>query len=291
MTRTAISPRFAINTLENTLYRGRVDAARARSALAGTRFGDLEWIAETGSTNADLMAAARETPADRVLIADHQRAGRGRLDRRWDAPPGASLLMSVAVTQPFPAAGAWLVLTALGVAAHDAVASTAGVPVGLKWPNDLVAVGTGANGTDLKLGGMLAERVDPSGRSASVVAGLGVNVNWPEGFPPELASTATSVNLLGGHADRVDLVVDILLRFDALLEPTPFSATACELLLDAYRRRCVTIGREVRAELSTGNIEGTAIEVASDGALIVRDGQGGRHAVTAGDVVHLRPTS
>ena len=81
--------------------------ARARAALAGTRFADVRWVATTGSTNADALALARDgAPEGIVVVADHQRAGRGRRDRTWVAPPGGSLLLSVLLRPPARLAGA-----------------------------------------------------------------------------------------------------------------------------------------------------------------------------------------
>src|SRR3954447_25236147 len=102
MTRTAISPRLAIRTLANTdrMFTA-VPSEAAKRLLAGSRFADVRWVAETGSTNADLLALARTgAPDGIVLVADHQTAGRGRAGRSFTAPPGASLLTSVLVRVP-----------------------------------------------------------------------------------------------------------------------------------------------------------------------------------------------
>ena len=288
MTRTAISPRFAIKTLENTLYLGRVDLTRARSALAGSRFADVEWVADTGSTNADLMAAARSGAGERVLGADHQTSGRGRLGRPWEAPDGASILMSILVRCDLGVASGHLVTTALGLAAVDAVEAVTDFHAGLKWPNDLVAVGAGPDGGDRKFAGVLAESVVVGDRLAAVVVGIGVNVNWPDDLPDELAEIATSLRHLVGHdVDRTDLVVAILRGFEhhvALVD----TASGAELLRRAYLERSATVGRPVRVELGDRTITGAAVDVDVAGRLVVEaDHQ--RHALSVGDVVHLRP--
>lgn len=258
------------------------------SRLRGHRFHDLSWVASTGSTNADLLAHARAGRGECALVADHQGAGRGRLDRRWEAPPGASLLLSVLVRPPFPATGPQLLSTAVALAAVAALDRLAGVPVGLKWPNDVVAPGAGADGRDLKLGGLLSELHTGDGGDA-VVVGLGLNVAWAGvGFPPELAGTATSLDLLGASVDRSDLVVELLSELDGL-DRLAASPGACEQLLEDYRRRCVTLGRRVRVELPGTEVVGTARDVDPGGALVVVDDDGTSRTVTVGDVVHLRP--
>ncbi len=259
----------------------------AKTALRGTRFQDLRWVASTGSTNADLVVAAREGAGECALVADHQSAGRGRLDRRWEAPPAASLLMSILVRPPFPATGPTLLASALGVAAADALTG-AGVEVGLKWPNDVVAPGAGPDGQDLKLGGLLAEMHTGEGGDA-VVLGIGINVAWKDvGFPEELRASATAVDLLGGAVERSALVVSLLTAMDAVGELAQ-SAAACEQLSQSYGERCVTLGRRVRVELPRGELLGEAVALDPAGALVVRDDDGADHTVTVGDVVHLRP--
>src|SRR5690349_15935960 len=123
---------------------------RAKQGLEGTRF-RVRWVDETGSTNHDLLAAARAgEPEGLVLVADHQSAGRGRLGRVWEAPPGASLLMSILLRPVLGLADAHAVTAAVGLAAAYACEAVAGFRPGLKWPNDLV-VGP------RKLAGILAE--------------------------------------------------------------------------------------------------------------------------------------
>ncbi|HKH24025.1 MAG TPA: biotin--[acetyl-CoA-carboxylase] ligase, partial [Acidimicrobiales bacterium] len=204
---------------------GAADAAgsRARAALAGCRFADVRWVAETGSTNADVMTLARDgAPEGVVVVADHQSAGRGRRTRSWVAPAGGSLLLSVLLRPPATVAGTVTMATA--VALGEAVERVAGVAAGLKWPNDLVLPGSG----DRKLAGILAEADWPAGSTVSggwrqpaaheravVVVGVGLNVSWPE--PSEgdagaeelvaVADAAVALNWVGADVDRVDLLV------------------------------------------------------------------------------------
>lgn len=249
--------------------------------VSKTRFGDVRRFEELDSTNRYLLDEARgEAPEGVVAVADHQTAGRGRLGRTWEAPPRASLLVSVLLRPDLPPEHAHLGTMAAGVAMCEAVFLSAGFAPSLKWPNDLV-VGP------RKLAGMLAEADIADGMLRSLVIGVGVNVNWDE-FPGELTETAISCSqVTGAPVDRADLLAHFLERLDdryaVLLRPG-----GEEVTLGEYRARCATVGREVRVELADGAfLEGVATEVADDGRLVV-DAGGARTTVAVGDVVHLR---
>ena len=230
---------------------------------------DVRYVEETGSTNADLIdAVTAGTAADRtVLAAGHQTAGRGRLDRRWDAPPGANLLVSIVVA-PLPAV-AVEATHRVGLATVSAVRRLVGddhaPAVGLKWPNDVLF-------GDRKLAGILAQRVPD--RDA-VVVGLGLNVGWaPDG-------AATVAQYVSGKAPCPADVLAIVLEELAAL---PADVVA------AYRTALVTIGQSVRVELPGGDeLHGRAVDVDAAGRLGVIDADGIRHDLDVGDVVHLRP--
>ena len=229
---------------------------------------DVDWppgwtvqhVAETGSTNADLLNSAAERPDRSVLVADHQTAGRGRLDRRWDAPPGANLLVSL-LFHVVPDDPGELVRR-VGLAAVDAIRDVAPVGgVGLKWPNDLLLDGT-------KVAGVLAQR---SGDGAAVV-GIGINVAWcPDGAAR-----------LGDGVDRAALLAALLAAYDRL-------PSRSDLLRDRYRGEMQTLGQEVRVGLPAGNLVGLAVDVTEVGQLLVRTHDGVTHHIDVADVVHLRP--
>lgn len=265
-----------------------MSGADARSRLAGTRFEDVRWVDQTGSTNEDLLALARSSDAcDVVLAAESQRAGRGRLDRSWVAPPGSSLLVSLLLRPGLSIADAHSITMALGVAAAEACGSQTGCQPLLKWPNDLVLEGAGTDGGDRKVGGILAETVVSGGRLEALVVGMGLNVNWAE-VPEELAPTATSLNLVVGHdLDREELLVAMLVRFEELYDRLIAHADR-DWLRERYTRLSATLGRRVRVELADERFEGVALGVTDGGHLIVEAGSGSRE-VTVGDVIHLRP--
>jgi BirA family biotin operon repressor/biotin-[acetyl-CoA-carboxylase] ligase len=249
--------------------------------LAATRFTDVRLFDEVGSTNTELMEAARAgAPEGVVMVADHQRAGRGRLGRAWSAAPGTSLLVSVLLRPSLPAGEVALVTTAAGLAAADAVLAGAGFRPGLKWPNDLVV-------DQRKLAGMLSESSPNDGDPPAVVVGIGFNVT-AGAYPEELADLATSCEEEAGRpVDRAALLVAFLealeRRYSVLL------AGGAEATLDAYRADSATLGREVRVELPAGVVEGVASRLAGNGELVVTGGDGQEVRVSAGDVIHLRP--
>jgi BirA family biotin operon repressor/biotin-[acetyl-CoA-carboxylase] ligase len=248
----------------------------ARTSNGGERW-HVRRFAEIDSTNRYLLDEARNgAPEGLVAVADHQTAGRGRFDRRWEAPPGSSLLVSVLLRPAAPTAsagglhdGSHQAVMAVALALAGAVEDVAGVTPELKWPNDLV-VG------DRKLAGLLAGR-----EGDAVVIGAGCNVEW-EAFPPELAATSTACNLEAGRSVDRDALLD---RF---LEQLGAALDAFDSVPERYRTRLATLGRRVRVERAHDSLEGDAVDVTRDGALVVRHDDGHEELVTAGDVVHLR---
>ena len=269
-------------------------------APGGTRFGPVRHVAETGSTNADLVAGAAVAsggsvvmPDGSVLVADHQTAGRGRLDRRWDAPPGANLLFSVLLRPTWGPDRHPLVTTTLAVATVDAL-GTHGVQAAVKWPNDVLLVGGTAPG---KVAGILAElvaggpAVGGSGGtfgagSVAIVVGMGVNVGWPA-LSDDAPPGATSLAAAGHRVDRAELLESVLARFEARLTDLE-APDGPERLRRAHLDRSATVGGEVRVDMPDGPVTGTAVDLALDGSLLVDSGDG-PVAFRAGDVVHLRP--
>jgi len=189
---------------------------------------------------------ARDLPIGSVVVADHQTAGRGRLDRTWEAPPGSALLASF-VLQP---------RALLSLAAGVAAAEACGPEVRLKWPNDLLL-------EDRKLGGILVEVAKDK-----AVVGIGINLS---SAPPGAA--------------RLDRPRDQLLAGLQAAIARWTSASDADII-ERWRQLSATIGRRVRVELSGRTVEGVAQGIDASGALIV-DGA----AVSAGDVIHLRPQS
>lgn len=258
--------------------RAPLDAARLETALAG-RWPRVSVVAETESTNADLLDDP-SAPDRSVLVAEHQRAGRGRLDRLWISPPGAGLTLSVLLRPEVPiAAWGWLPLLA-GVALHEAVAACVGGPVALKWPNDLLA-----GDPPRKTAGILAQT-----SGDAVVIGIGVNVSTRADELP--VDTATSLSLCGaGDLDRTELLAAILTRLDVRYRQWSDVGGDAEAsgVAPAYRSACATVGQLVTVTSMDGQLlHGVAIGIDSIGRLrLTVDGM--QRTVGAGDVQHVRP--
>ncbi|MGC5018523.1 biotin--[acetyl-CoA-carboxylase] ligase [Micromonospora sp. DT47] len=283
------------------LDRPPLSAARLARALTAPHgpWRRLDLRVETGSTNADAVAAARAgEPEGLVVVAERQTAGRGRRGRVWQSPPRAGIATSVLLRPgeavadrgwpPAPPTGyGWLPLLA-GVALVEAVTRLAELDAGLKWPNDLL-VG------DAKCAGILAEAVPGASpaQPPAVVLGVGLNVTLRADELPENPTglPATSLQLAGAVATDRDPLLRALLR--ALADwydrwrAAGGDAVGCGLH-EAYLASCATVGRQVRVLLPDGAaLTGLATGVDADGQLVVDTGAGERR-LAAGDVLHLR---
>ncbi|GAA1905820.1 biotin--[acetyl-CoA-carboxylase] ligase [Streptomyces sodiiphilus] len=273
------------------LGRPPLNAAALRGALVrpGGLWTRLEVTEVTGSTNADLAAraASGEAAAGTVLIAEEQTAGRGRLDRRWQAPPRSGLFLSVLLTPDVPAARwGWLPLLA-GVATAAAVSRAAGVDISLKWPNDLLVE---VAGEERKLGGILSEATRTPDGTPAAVLGIGLNVSLRAEELP--VPTAGSLYLAGAPGLDRDPLLRAVLRSlaDWYRRWTEAAGDAVDGGLQlAYTAGSATLGRRVRAELPGGRqLLGEAVAVDGDGRLVIAGAEGVQQPVDAADIVHLR---
>jgi BirA family biotin operon repressor/biotin-[acetyl-CoA-carboxylase] ligase len=246
---------------------------------------------EVTSTNAVAAERARAgAPEGLVVVAEHQSAGRGRLDRAWSAPPHSALLFSL-VLRPTAAPADWPWLPLLTGHVVSRTLRAAGHRAGVKWPNDVLLGDPAGDPGDLrKVAGILLERVESPGGPAAVV-GVGLNVSLTAAELPVPTATSLLVDREEvGAPDRTGLLVDLLtaLReaYDAWQAGGPAASTR---LRSSYAAACVTLGRRVRVELPTGGtLTGVATGIDVGGRLLVRGPQG-ETAVGAGDVVHVRP--
>jgi BirA family biotin operon repressor/biotin-[acetyl-CoA-carboxylase] ligase len=257
-----------------------LDPARLAALAPGLVVDVLEGAT---STNAVAGDRARSGAAEgTVVVAEHQTAGRGRLDRTWEARPGSSLTFSL-VLRPTVPAGDWPWLPLLTGHVVAGALREQGYAAGVKWPNDVLI-------DDRKVAGILVERVEtPTGPAA--VVGIGLNVSLTADELP--VPTATSLAIESGTVpDRTGVLVALLTALrDAYDAWQAGGAAATAALRASYAAACVTVGRDVRVELPTGRpLIGRATGIDPGGRLVVL-GAAGESVVGAGDVVHVRPVT
>ncbi len=240
----------------------------------------IRWLVEEfdsiDSTNTWLKQRAAEG-AEQGLVAraDFQSAGRGRLDRRWEAPVASSLLTSILLRPPISEAERYLVSVAVALSARAALVRLSGVRPTLKWPNDLTV-------DDAKLGGILAEAVIGVSGAVAVVVGIGVNLTWPG--PSGEGSTCVR--------DLCGLTIAPRALLDTLLEELENRLVVlynggAEALREELTGALATLGRYVRVQGPVSHVEGVALSVDDRGRLAVQTATG-IVLIEVGDITHLR---
>lgn len=232
----------------------------------------LHWLTTTGSTN-DVAARLAELGAEEgtAVIAEAQTAGRGRHGRAWFSPPGAGLYVSVILRpsseHPLSSRENPVALLTLGsgVAVAEGIHAVTGLPVEIKWPND-VMIGR------RKLAGILAEGPAHGGSLPFIILGFGVNLQ-PAAYPPELAARVTSIE---AETDRrVDRAVVLAEVLAATAERyADLRAGKFDAILSAWRRLAPSLpSASVEWEVSGGVWRGHAEGIDEQGALLVRVGE------------------
>ena len=263
---------------------------------------NLRYYPKVASTN-DLAVEAGRAGAEAglVIVADLQTAGKGRLGRRWQAPAGACLLVSMLFRPREPYAyHASRTTMVCGLALAEAVHEVAACPAQLKWPNDLIVTydalsASGANGLPTsppgggwaKLGGMLSEiGLDGDGNPTFLVVGIGLNVNVPTEALAGLAPNATSLLELGGRGiSRARLLEHML----AGIERRHAQFLEGEDPLPAWQASLAWMGRPVEVRAPNEDVMGIAIGVDGEGSLLLRLADGRTRPFAAGDVTLRLP--
>ena len=239
---------------------------------------ELLCFSELDSTNTYLKELALNGTADgTAVIAAHQTAGRGRMDRTFQSPAGKGLYLSVLLRPDLPPER-FLPVTALaGVAACDAVENLCGVRPGLKWPNDPVLNGR-------KLAGVLTELVICEDGKPAIVLGIGVNVSQTAGdFTPDVAAMATSLAAEGIAVSREELAAALLARLDVMYQD--LKAGALDGWRQRYRMDCINLGKTVQLLHPDGRREtAEAVEIDEDFGLAVRLKDGREEVIRSGEV-------
>ncbi|MDT8421050.1 MAG: biotin--[acetyl-CoA-carboxylase] ligase [Desulfuromonadales bacterium] len=261
------------------------DLLLAEDITAGLQ-GEIGWtltcLAETGSTNEDLRLMAEQGAAEgTVLVADRQSAGRGRLGRRWESPAGINLYCSILLRPQIPPQQAPQLTFLSAVATAEALIGTFGLPVRVKWPNDLLVNGR-------KIAGMLNEMSAESEQVHFVLLGIGVNLNMQANqFPEDLRYPATSVLLeRGTSVPRLAFVRSLLEKIDECYRE--YREEGFRVIRRRWEGLSDLLDQAVRVDLNPGIREGVVVGLDEDGALRLQLENGEVERILAGDVVPLK---
>ncbi len=282
---------YQIETVARKGYRlaGTPDRLLPAEVLAGLK---TRWLGKqiiyhdhVTSTNDVAKRAAFDGCAHgTVVVAEAQGEGRGRLSRGWFSPHAKGVWFSCVFRPAFLPQQASKCTLMAAVALARAFERYPGVNVGIKWPNDILSQ------EGKKLVGILAEMNAEMDAINFIVIGMGINVNLlPDDFPEELQPLATSLQMLAGGAElnRKKLLQVMLEELEAAFDEV--SKNGFDALLEEWRKRSITLGRQVNVIAPDETYSGLALDIDQQGALLVRrDSNGAVEQVWAGDV-SIRP--
>jgi BirA family biotin operon repressor/biotin-[acetyl-CoA-carboxylase] ligase len=244
-----------------------LDATAVRRGQIGN---SVHYFSETTSTN-DVASryAERGAAEGTTVIASAQTSGRGRLGRSWFSPPGAGVYTSIVLRDRHAAR---FVTLAGGVAVVEGVRAATGLPLEIKWPNDVVTRGTNGPTRRRKIAGVLAEASSTADGLQHVILGIGINLS-PAAYPPEIAARASSIEAeLGRAIDGGAVLAEVLAALAG--ELIPLAQGDASGLLARWRRLAPSAsGVAVECDTPAGRLSGVASGIDDDGALLVRVGR------------------
>lgn len=248
------------------------------SYLPGDFPWQVHWFDTIDSTNTYAKTMAQNgAPHGTVLVAGAQTKGRGRMGRSFSSPADKGIYLSVILRPDVPAQKLMHLTCAVAVAVCDAVEAVCGYRPGIKWINDLIA-------HNKKLGGILTElSVDPgSGLTRYAVVGIGINCcQIQEDFPEDIRDTAISLQTVTGKpVCRYQLVAAMIRSLKEMDSQLLAEQTA---IMDAYRKDCITLGREVMLLRDETQCHAIAVDIESDGALLVKPPDGTQKRICSGE--------
>lgn len=242
----------------------------------------IHYYQQLDSTNLTAMELAkRDAPEGTVVLAEQQLLGRGRGDRSWHSPPGVGVYCSVILRPKLLPSMGQLITLMTAVAVAKTVSLKTDLSPQIKWPNDILV-------NENKVGGILIEgKARPTGIDY-IVVGIGINVNHTSAdLPEDLLLRASSLRMeLGETVERDELIAQLFAELESLCERLQQEDSA--YILEQWRSFSATLGQRVRVIQKDGIIEGVAVDVNEEGALLLRVEEDSLVEVHAGDVRHLK---
>lgn len=256
-----------------------INALPSGSGPIGKKIFFFDSLVSTNTLAMELAANGCEEGA--VIISDEQTGGRGRLGRSWSSPPGENLYLSIILRPRIPPRDSAVLTLMSAVACTHAVRDVSGLPVSIKWPNDMLL-------SNKKLGGILTEIKSGMDGIRHAIVGIGVNINpGVSGLHEDIRKIATSVRIETGSVQSRTLFATGILSemnkwYNILLE------RGKRPVLDEWLLLSSTIGRTIQVEGPRSAITGIAEGINDEGMLILKLGNGSRKNISSGDIIYGR---
>lgn len=231
----------------------------------------------TSTMDAALQLGIKGAAEGTIVLAESQSKGKGRLGRAWLSPKYKGFYLSLLLRPKIMPNQAAILTLVCGVSACEAIRESAGLSVQLKWPNDLLIASK-------KAGGILTELSAETDEINFVVIGIGLNVNNErKSLPPQATSLREQKK---EPLNRIGLLQELLRKIEA--NYLAFQKKGPCPVLEKWREHSLTLGKRVKVYCNRAQIEGQAVDIDADGALLIRNDAGVTVKVYAGDVIHSR---
>ncbi|MCZ8512976.1 biotin--[acetyl-CoA-carboxylase] ligase [Paenibacillus filicis] len=249
--------------------------SRLQTKVLGRELKYYEQVESTQNIAREWVDAG--APEGTLVVAEMQTAGRGRMGRSWHSPKGKGLWMSLILRPSIPINFTPQLTLLVAVAVCRAIRGNLHLPVGIKWPNDLLI-------DRKKVCGILLESSAEDERLQHVIVGMGISANLePRDYSPELAAKATSLAIASGRAiDRTELLCRVMLELEQLYDM--YQERGFAPIKSLWEALSVTLDRPVAVDTPKGRTEGTAVSIEDSGALVVRLEDGKLVKMYSGDV-------
>lgn len=266
---------YILNSSPDILYSEEI-LSGLKTSIIGNKIHHYE---ELESTNEEAKRLAHDEDEGTVIISETQKSGRGRMGRDWTSPRGG-IYISVILKPTIPASHAYHLTLVAGIAVANAIRNL-GINACIKWPNDIII-------NNRKVCGILTEINAEIEKINYIVLGIGINANVDTGmFSSEIKEGSTSLKSeLGKPVERVSFVQNLLYEFEQ--DYIKFKSKPFTDIVDEWISLSDTIGKEVSIMTPSKMVEGKAVGVTKNGALIVKKDDGEKEEIIAGRCIYTR---